>query len=280
MGYSAEIDTASHGVRQPRAIGAARLSAKAGARGTRIGALRMSGALKLLFPRGTGPMQAMAVNTAGGITGGDRFRLEAVAEADASLCLTTQAAERAYRAQPGELGELTVRLEAGAEARLHWLPQETILFQACALRRRLRCDLAPGARLLLCEPLVVGRTAMGERVTEGLLDDRIEIWRAGAPLFVDATRLSGDISTALDGPATGAGRMAGALVVYVGRDAQARRDALRRDLPAQALAGASLLAEDVMVARFLAEDGFGLRKLLLPALDRLSDNTLPRSWRL
>ncbi|MFY0635090.1 MAG: urease accessory protein UreD [Vannielia sp.] len=267
--------------KQPRAEGAARVSARPCPRtGGRIGALRMSGALKLLFPRGTGALQAMSVNSAGGITGGDRFRLEAEAEAGAALSVTTQAAERAYRAQPGEVGEVSVRLKAGAGASLHWLPQETILFQACALRRRLRAELAGDARLLLCEPVVFGRTAMGERLSEGWFSDRVEIFRDGARLFADATRLEGDITAQLAGPATGAGAKAMAMVVYVAPDAEHQRDALRAALPEEALAGASLIAQDVMVARFLAPDGFGLRRLLMPALDRLSGNTLPRSWRL
>ncbi|MBY6048216.1 urease accessory protein UreD [Vannielia litorea] len=240
----------------------------------------MSGAMKLLFPRRAGALQAMLLNSAGGITGGDRFRLEAGAEPGAALSLTTQAAERAYRAQPGEVGEVSVRLSAGAGAGLHWLPQETILFQACALRRRLRVDLAEDARLLLCEPLVFGRTAMGEHLTEGWFSDRVEVFRGGERLFTDATRLEGDISARLAGPATGAGCRASALVVYVAPDAEHQRDALRAALPQDALAGASLIAQDVMVARFLGPDGFGLRKLLMPALDRLSGNTLPRSWRL
>ena len=241
----------------------------------------MSGALKLLFPRGTGAaLQAMAVNSAGGITGGDRFRLEAEAEPGAELTVTTQAAERAYRAQPGETGELRVALKVGADARLNWLPQETILFQHSALRRRLAVDLAASARLLLCEPLILGRAAMGETLTDAHFSDRVEIRRGGKPLFVDATRLEGNVTEIMAGPATGAGSRAMALVVLVAPEAEAARDALRAALPDTALAGASLIAQDVMVARFLAADGFALRKLLLPALDRLTDNTLPRSWRL
>lgn len=266
--------------KQPRAEGAARVSARPGARGSRIGDLRMSGALKLLFPQSRGPLQAMMVNSAGGLTGGDRFRLDAEAEVGAALSLTTQAAERAYRAQPDECAEVSVRLSAGAGACLHWLPQETILFQACALRRRLRVDLADDAKLLLCEPLVFGRTAMGEKLTEGWFSDRVEIFRDRQRAFTDATRLVGDIAAQLAGPATGAGCRASALVVYVAPDAEHQRDALRAALPDDALAGASLIAQDVMVARFLGPDGFGLRRLLMPALDRLSANTLPRSWRL
>ena len=53
---------------------------------------------------------------------------------------------------------------SGAGARLDWLPQETILFDAARLERRLEVDLAADARLTALETLVLGRAAMGETV--------------------------------------------------------------------------------------------------------------------
>jgi len=241
----------------------------------------MEGALKLLFPHRDGSaLQAMIVNSAGGITGGDRFTIEAHAEAGAALTLTTQACERAYRAQPGEVGELKVRLVAEAGGRLEWLPQETILFQCSALRRHLRVDLAADAQLLLCEPIILGRAAMGEAVTQAFFADRVEIFRDGRALFIDATRLSGDLAAQMDNPAVGRGARAMALVAYVAPNAEAERDRIRAMWADDPLAGVSLIAPDTLVARVLASDGFALRQRLLPVLDRLTGNTLPRSWRL
>lgn len=45
--------------------------------GSKLADLRMSGSLKLLFPRHDGPLDAVFLNSAGGITGGDRFDLSA-----------------------------------------------------------------------------------------------------------------------------------------------------------------------------------------------------------
>ena len=71
-------------------------------------------------------------------------------------------------------------MEDGAS--LEWLPQETILFDRCALDRRLEIDLAADARFLGVETLVFGRTAMGERVREGYLRDLIRVRQGGQPL--------------------------------------------------------------------------------------------------
>jgi urease accessory protein len=255
------------------------LSVKPASGGTALDRLRMSGSLKCLFPRRTGPaVDAVLINTAGGITGGDRFEVAAEAAPDTALTITTQAAERAYRAQPGEIGHLTTALRLGRNARLHWLPQETILFNGSALNRQLRADLAPGASLLLAEPLIFGRTEMGEVMTDARFRDCIDIRRDGHPLFLDRTAFSDDVAGHLDRPHVADGARAMALIVYVAAEAGLGLDRLRALLPDTA--GASLIGPDVVVARFLAADGYALRKTLLPALTFLSDAELPKCWTL
>ncbi len=261
----------------PRANGQASLSAAPRAGRSRIATLRQQGSLKLLFPRPTGEaLQAVLVNTAGGVTAGDRFTLDARAEPGAALTLTTQAAERAYRAQGPEPGRIETRLCAAPRARLTWLPQETILFEGCDLRRRLTVDLDRTSDLLLCEPLVFGRTAMGEVLRAATFDERIEVNRAGAPLFLDAMHLCGDIAAHLARPFTGNGAGAMATVLLVRADAEAHLAPLRAMLPESG--GASLLAPDVLILRLLAPDGFELRRSLMPVLRRLLNADLPRPW--
>lgn len=240
--------------------------------------LRQSGASRLLFPRGRPHVEAILINTAGGVTGGDRFRVEAHAGEGSRLTLTTQAAERAYRAQPGETGRVSTRLSVGAGARLDWLPQELILFKGAALERRLEIDMAPDARLLMVEPVIFGRQAMGEVLTDAAFRDRIAVNRAGQPIYRDGVALSGDLSDRLAAPVVAGGEGAMASLLYVAPDAGAHLAGLRAALPPGA--GASLLADDVLAFRCLAAGGFDLRRVLLPVLDILTGNTLPASWRL
>ncbi|MEM7524666.1 MAG: urease accessory protein UreD, partial [Pseudomonadota bacterium] len=111
--------------RQPRAIGEGVVSARRRGAVSAIGALRQSGSAKILFPhRSRETLEAVLLNTAGGVTGGDRFAWRATAEAGAALALSTQAAERAYRAQPGERAEVSTTLTVEAGATLLWAPQE------------------------------------------------------------------------------------------------------------------------------------------------------------
>lgn len=269
--------TADATIRPPRAVGELRLSAKPYGARTVIGDLRQAGSLKMLFPRpADNALQGIAINTAGGVTGGDRFTYAARADAGTTLTLSTQAAERAYRAQTGEVGKVQTSLEVAEGARLNWLPQETILFQGCALQREIIVDLASNASLLLCEPLVFGRVAMGETLTDGHFQDRIEVRRSGAPLFLDAMRLSGDIAAHLARPTIADGAGALATLVYINADAEAHLTPLREAIGAQG--GVSLIQPDLLFARILASDSFVLRQTLMPILTRLSGAPLPRPW--
>jgi urease accessory protein len=269
--------------RAQRAIGTLLLHSKAqaGSGAPVLGDLRHSGCLKALFPRGPADrLSAVIVNTSGGITGGDDLRIAGHVGGGSRLSLTSQAAERIYRASGSAPARVNTTVSVAAGGRLDWLPQETILFDAARLDRRLRVDLAGDAGCLLVETLVFGRTAMGERVHQLHLSDRIEVWRDDLPLFIDRMRLSGDAVAHLARRATGGGAVALASVLLAtppgSAMAAAHLAALRPGLPAGA--GISLIRPGLLFLRLTASDSFNLRRTLLPLLARLNDGPLPRTW--
>lgn len=259
-----------------RARGRARVSAKL--RGSRsvIDDLHMSGSSKLLFPRAQDALQVVYLNSSGGITGGDAFDVEARAEAGAHLALTTQAAERIYRALPAETGRVETRLHLAPGARIDWLPQETILFEGGALDRRLRIDMAPDARCLACEALIFGRHAMGEVLHDLRLRDRIDLVIGGKLVLADRLRLSGDAAQILADPAITNGGGAIATVILAAPGASTERERLREMLPASA--GVSAISDDLLLIRMVSVDGYALRGHLAPVLRFLSGTELPRPW--
>ena len=157
-----------------RSIGRIALSVAAQNGVTRRRQVYEDGPLRVRFPNSSGPaLDAMIVNTAGGIAGGDRHDLDINVGEGATLGVTTAAAEKVYRAL-GPDAEIAVKLAVGAGARLSWLPQETILFDCARLNRRIEVELAADATLVMAEAVVFGRSAMGEAVAEGAFTDR---WR-------------------------------------------------------------------------------------------------------
>jgi len=241
--------------------------------------LRQQGSLKALFPHGrTARMQAVFLNTGGGVTGGDRFSLRAGVAADGQLCMTSQTAERIYRAQPGEVGRVSTRLTVEAGASLHWLPQETIVFEGAALDRRIEADVDAGGELLAVEPLIFGRAAMNEVVRNARIEDRWRIRRDGRLVFADTLRLRGDIDALLQRPGVAAGGRAMATLLLVRPNAGDMADRLRAVLGEQG--ACSAIRDGVLLARIVAEDGFFLRRALIPAIRLLTGGDLPRPWML
>lgn len=261
----------------PRSIGSMVLSTKYRKGRTGLDRFRTSGATKVAFPRGNGAVEAIMLNTSGGLTGGDRFDVSAHAGPGSHLVLTTQAAERAYRSQSGA-ARVGTRLSAAKGATLHWLPQELIVFDGASLERRLDVEASDGAEVVLVEPVVFGRRAMGECAVSGVFRDQITLCRDGSPIYWDRIDLSGSISAHLDRPAIARGMTALASAVYFGPRAEALLPLIRQVLPSTG--GASLVAPDLLTIRILAAESFLLRKTLVPVLECLTNTVLPKSWSL
>ncbi|MEP6020834.1 MAG: urease accessory protein UreD [Paracoccaceae bacterium] len=276
MNVSAQISDAP-ALPLNRANGCVRLSVKPKGNKSGIETLYQAGALKAVFPR-TPDMTCVLVNTAGGITGGDQFSTQAHVRPNAKLTLTTQAAERAYRARPHETGTVRTTLCADENATLRWLPQETILFDRCNLNRCLTVKLTGQADALIVEPMIFGRAAMGENQIDGSVRDRIEIFQDDQPIYIDSWSMSGDLSAQMARPAIGGGATAMASLIWVSPKAETSLDTVRALLPQSA--GASLRAPNMLCVRMQAKDGYNMRKTLLPVLDHLTQNSLPTCWRL
>jgi urease accessory protein len=192
--------------------------------------------------------------------------------------LSTQAAERAYRA-PGEAAaRVETRLGAESGGRIDWLPQETILFDGARLERRLSVTLQGDAAALLVEPVLFGRLARGEEVRSGAFADRWEVRRDGRLLFADRLRIGGDMAGTLDRMAVAGRARAMASVLLAAPGAESHLRAVRLMLPRAA--GASLIEEGLLLVRMLAPDGLDLRRTLVPLITRLGGRPLPRVWSL
>ena len=244
---------------------------------TRRGSLHESGSLRVRFPSPEAEgLSAVFVNTAGGVAGGDRFDVDITAGEDTALTLTTAAAEKIYRATDRP-AELAISLRLASRAKLAWLPQETILFDRAKVSRRIDIDVAGGASLLLCEMVVFGRTAMGERMMQGSFVDRWRVRLGGKLVYAETVRLEGDIGDKLARPAIGKGAAAIATALIVPGD-QALVERIREAVENFGGEVGISAWNGFAMARFCAQDAARLRADIVAVLSRAGGPPLPRLW--
>jgi urease accessory protein len=234
--------------------------------------LRQQGSAKAILPHVGAAAEVVFLNTAGGLTAGDRLSYATEVPAGLRLTATTQTAERAYRADGGVA---CVRVTHRVDGWLDWLPQETILFQGAALSRRTRVDLGPGAGCLLLEAAVLGRAAMGEVVRAVRFADRREVWQGGRPRLVEPLRI--DDAGLLSGLAGLNGARAFASMAMVMQGAEDAVGPVRAVLgPDAAVSG----FDGKLIVRMMAADGWPLRQQIVAALGVLRRAPLPRVWQM
>ncbi|MEE7506324.1 urease accessory protein UreD [Methylobacterium mesophilicum] len=248
--------------------------------GTRILDLAEAGPSRLRFPRGTGALEAVLVNTAGGVACGDTFAIDLALEPGADLVLTTTAAEKIYRSD-GPVSRIANTLTLGEGAGLAWLPQETILFDRARVRRRFEADLAEGAALIAVEVVAFGRAARGERIGDGLFKDSWRIRRGGRLAYADDVLLEGPISDHLARPAIGGGARACATILDVSPGAEGRLDEARTRLAEAAAPGTTAAASawnGHLAVRALGDAVGPLRGLVARFLAGYRGLPMPRVW--
>jgi urease accessory protein len=235
-----------------------------------IAIMREAGSAKCRCPRGG--HEAILINTSGGLAGGDVVHITGEVGTGAKLTLTSQAAERVYRTL-GPPADVRVSLSAGKDSTLLWLPQESIFFEDSALSRSLEVDLQEGAIFLGVEPMVFGRTEMGERINRVAVVDRWNIRCNSKLIHAEAFKLRPNWRTS---QASFGDNHAAATLLLVSPQAEMLLDKVRKALGPND--GASAW-NGKLVARLLAKDGFHLRKTLIQVLVAcVGREHLPKCW--
>lgn len=279
------LQRAPEAPKMQRAQGFGRVVATAQGGETVLRKLFQDGAAKIRLPDAArrGTLEAVLINTAGGMTGGDRLNWNIDALDGANVVVTTPACEKIYRSS-GSVAHVGIALKVAAGACIAWLPQETILFDGARLSRRFEADLKEGARLLAVEATIFGRAAHGETVRSLFFADRWRIRAGGRLVHAEDRRFDGDIQALLGTAAVAAGGTAMATLMSIGDNAMARIEAVRQALQAfpEVTAGVSawhVAGTGKLLARLVAKDGYELRKCLLRLLPLLNDGAaMPKIW--
>jgi urease accessory protein len=268
-----------------RADGCGLIVLRGSENGTRIEDVFERSPIRVMFPRnGSCAMEeAVLINTAGGIAGGDRLECSVAALPGASIAVTSQAAEKVYRAL-NEPAHVTTRLQARESTRLAWLPQETIIFNWARLHRTTEIELFPGAELLALEWLVLGRAAHGEIVVGGSITDSWRVKKDGRLIWADSFRITDEIFPHLKTKALLSNCNAIATLIYFGPYVDKRLDLLREIIPSLGCNCAATLVSGLIVVRFAAKECSDLKLALRSFLEQFGPELgsgpfrVPKMW--
>ena len=268
-----------------RAKGSGRIVVSGSERGTRIMDVFERSPIRIMFPRAAGGAveEAVLINTGGGIAGGDRFDTGVTALANASIAVTSQAAEKVYRAL-NEPARISTRLKACEAAKLAWLPQETIVFNWGRLSRTTEIELSSGAELLALEWLVLGRAAHGEEMVGGHITDSWRVKKDGRLIWADSFRVTDEMFPHLHRKALLSNCKAVGTLIYSGPYLDTQLDFLRDIASSLECHCAVTSVGGLVVVRFAAKAFYASRLALRSLLEHFSRELgpgpfrVPRMW--
>jgi len=268
-----------------RANGAGRIVLTGSTNGTRISEVYQKFPIGLMFPRIGDDLvtEAVIINSSGGIAGGDRLEIEVTALDNASVVVTTQAAEKIYRALDRP-ARVATKLKVCGTAKLAWLPQETIVFNQARIRRQTEIDLCSGAELMALEWLVFGRAARGEEVVGGHISDSWHIKRDGRLIWADSFRVSDEVFAQLHRKALLSNWKAVGTLIYFGPSLDTRLGILREIAASLDCRCAATIVGAIIVVRVAAAASADLRRGLRSLLEQFSRELgagpfgVPKMW--
>jgi urease accessory protein len=272
---------ASHGLTRegnPGPTMSRRMPAQEGATHASHGLTREGNPGPTMSRRTPAQEEAVLVNASGGVAGGDRLEFAITALGNASAAVTSQAAEKVYRAL-SEAARISTRLKVSEAAKLAWLPQETIVFNRARLSRETEIDVVSGAELLALEWLVLGRAAHGEELAAGHLNDSWRVRIDGRLAWADSFRVTDGMFPRLRSRALLSSSKAIATLICFGPHLNRRLEFFRDQAPSPDCQFAATLVGGLLVARFAAERPSDLRRVLRTLLQEFDREFGPGPFR-
>jgi urease accessory protein len=244
-----------------------------------VGPLRVQ---KPLYPEGGSVCHAIVVHPPGGVVGGDELNIDVRAGDRANALLATPGAAKWYKAN-GKISRQQVRIDAGTNASIEWLPQETIFFDGAHVQLGHAVTLAADASYIGCEILCFGRTASGESFDSGRIEQRTSIRHGGKLLWFEQGNLAAG-SPAMTSPLGLAGKTVCATLIAVGNVVPATVISALRDAGDGEVAYGVTQMKSVIVVRYLGDSSETARRLMISAWQMLRpaltgrEAIVPRIW--
>ena len=179
--------------------------------------------LKALYPEGPGICHHVLLHPPSGLVSGDELNVDIDLAEGSHVVLTTPGATRFYRSS-GAPATQQVRARVAADARLEWLPQENLIYNAAQAVNQQHFELAPGAMMIGWDVLALGLPAADLPFAQGRVTQHLALSGVGSPgpetagagsppptptgLWLDRAVIDASDQRLLDSPLGWAGRRA------------------------------------------------------------------------
>lgn len=212
--------------------------------------------LQSLYPEGDAICHNVLVHPPGGLVGGDTLEIDITASGAAHGLITTPGATRFYRSA-GELAVQRTHITLTDQARLEWLPLETLCYNHCQAENHLTLNLAPQAEFMGWDVTAFGLPSASLPFEQGSFLQHIEV----PGIWLERGRLDAADTRLMNGPLGLAGQRCMASLFFVtGSNLERHRREAGLDIARQiiaahelhATAGATCPNPQVMVVRVLA----------------------------
>lgn len=130
------------------------------------------------------------IHPPGGVVGGDKLQIDVGLEPSTHVLITTPSAGKFYRSgllKGSQIQKLTVE----DKSLLEWFPQETIFFNGCQSVLETEIQLTKEAMFCGWEINCLGRPAAGEKYLQGVITQKLSLYRDNKPLFLERNEIEG-----------------------------------------------------------------------------------------
>jgi len=185
-------------------------------------------------------------NPSGGVTQGDRFRIDLDVQTDAKAHVTTQGATKTHRMEKN-YARSCVDISVAEGGYLEYLPDPTILYRDSRYQQTLHLTVRDGATAVVSEIIVPGRLARGERFEYDRYHSAVHAEYMGTRILTDTIDLAPDEDDLRRQGLLGEYPVVGSLYVLTGSvDSHELSDAVFARLEARTgiVGGASVISKE------------------------------------
>jgi urease accessory protein len=174
--------------------------------------------------------------------------------------------------------KISIDLNLDKAATLHWLPQETIIFQGAAVDRTINLNMSADSSCLIAETIILGRQAMGEKIEKCYFTDNWRLYKDGILFHAESLRISDDVEALINANAGINGARMISTIICVGANTEYLKPIIENNLASENSICAATYLNEKLIVRLVSNYSAGGRTDLNKILCALRGHPMPRVW--